>query len=138
MGLVFIMETDENKLIYSDLSYKINGGSFDVHNNLGRFCSEKQYCDALESFFKKNNIGYVREYVLPPSFENEASGRNRVDFLVEGKILIECKAKRVIEKTDYYQALRYLKASNKKLGIIINFRDKLIKPRRVINSSASE
>jgi len=105
-----------------------------VHNNLGRFCNEQQHGDALENYLKSNNIIYVRELVLPPSFDNELKGRNKIDFIIEDKLLLELKAKRVVEKSDYYQTMRYLKALNKKLGIIVNFRDKLIKPKRIINS----
>ncbi|MEK7124497.1 MAG: GxxExxY protein [Patescibacteria group bacterium] len=127
-----------SKLIYPAISYKINGILFSVHNDLGRFCNEKQYGDALENYLKNNKIDYSRELVLPPSFENELKGRNKVDFIIQDKVLVELKAKRMIERSDYYQTKRYLKALNKKLGIIVNFRDKYIKPRRVINSDVSE
>ena len=41
------------KIIYSDLSYSINGILFKVHNELGRFRNEQEYGDAIESIFKK-------------------------------------------------------------------------------------
>lgn len=125
------------KVIYPELSYQLTGILFEVHNILGRFCNEKQYGDAIENYLKKNKISYEREYVLPPSFESELEGRNKLDFIVEGKIVLEIKAKRIIEKSDYYQTVRYLKAVNKKLGLLVNFRDKLIKPRRILNSSSN-
>jgi GxxExxY protein len=75
---------------------------------------------------------------LPPSFENELSGRNKVDFVVEDKIVVEIKAKRVIEREDYYQVQRYLVAMNKKLGLLVNFRDKYLRPKRILNSKAPE
>lgn len=124
------------KIIYPGLSYKINGILFAVHNQLGRYCNEKQYCDAIESYLQEINISYKREVVLPPSFQKELKGRNRIDFLIEEKILIEVKTKRFLEKDDYYQTMRYLKALNKKLGIIVNFRDKFIRPKRIINPTA--
>jgi GxxExxY protein len=127
-----------NKIIYPELSYKINGILFTVHNQLGRFCNEKQYCDLIEDFLRKNGFKYEREKILPPSFEAELKGRNKVDFLIEGKILLEIKTKRMLEKEDYYQTRRYLVALNKKLAILVNFRDKTIKPKRIINSLASE
>ncbi len=127
-----------DKVIYPDLSYRINGILFSVHNDLGRFCNEKQYADAVENYLKHSKIEYSRELMLPPSFENEAKGRNKVDFIIKDEILLELKAKRMIEKSDYYQTKRYLKSLNKKLGILVNFRDKYIKPRRIINSEVSE
>ncbi len=122
------------KLIFKDLSYKINGLLFDIHNELGRYCNEKQFCDALEDKLKQNNITYEREKVLPPSFEGEKNGRHRVDFIIENKIIIEAKVKRYLDKEDYYQLQRYLKAFQKQLGILVNFRDERIKPKRVLNS----
>lgn len=125
------------KVIYPELSYQLTGILFKVHNDLGRFCNEKQYGDSIEIYLKSNKIDYQREYILPPSFEHELSGRNKLDFIIDGKIVLEIKAKRIIEKSDYYQTVRYLKAINKKLGILVNFRDKLIKPRRVLNSDSN-
>lgn len=126
------------RIIYPDLSYKINGILFAIHNQLDRFCNERQYSDAIENNLENLKIKYEREKVLPPSFEGELVGRNRIDFIIEEKIVLEIKAKRLIEKEDYYQMKRYLEALNKKLGIIVNFRDKYIKPKRIINSAATE
>jgi len=126
------------KLIYPDLSYKINGVLFAVHNELGQFCNEKQYCDLIESYFKKFNLQYEREKILPPSFKDELKGRNKIDFLIENKIVLELKSKRFLNNEDYYQIKRYLVALNKKLGILVNFRRKFITPKRVLNSYVKE
>lgn len=124
----------KQELIYAELSYEISGLLFNAHNELGRYCNEKQYGDSLENKFKENKINYEREKFLPPSFEGEAANRNKVDFLIENKIILELKSKRFIEKNDFYQVKRYLIAFNKKLGLLVNFRDKYLKPKRVINS----
>ena len=126
------------KIIYQELSYKINGVLFSLHNELGQFCNEKQYCDSIENHFKKASVKYEREKVLPPFFENESEGRHKVDFLVEDKIILEVKAKKFTLNEDYYQIKRYLVALNKKLGILINFRKRYITPKRILNSSAKE
>ena len=126
---------NKEKLIYPELSYKINGVLFSVHNSLGRFCNEKQYGDAVEKLLVENNIKYEREKELPKSFEGEQDRRNIADFLIESKILLELKVKRIISREDYYQVRRYLKSLNLKLGILVNFRDKYLKPRRVLNSN---
>jgi GxxExxY protein len=122
------------KIIYPDLSYLINGILFKAHNDLGRFRNEKEYGDYIENNFKKLNIKYEREKILPISFEGEKSGRNKVDFLIEDLIILEIKAKRFIEKDDYYQIKRYLITLNKKLGLLVNFRDKYLKIKRILNS----
>jgi GxxExxY protein len=129
---------DFNKLIYPELSYKINGILFSVHNTLGRFCNEKQYADAVERYLKKLKLNYEREKALPPSFDNEFEGRNKIDFLIEDKIILELKAKRILTREDYYQIKRYLSAICKKLGVVVNFRKKYIEPKRILNSLVKE
>lgn len=126
------------KLIYSDLTYEINGILFSVHNELGRFCNEKQYSDAIENKLKIKKIEYKREEIIPESFEGELRGRNKVDFIIEDKLILEIKSKRILSKEDYYQLRRYLDAFNKKLGILVNFRQKMIRPKRILNSSIKE
>ena len=66
-------------------------------------------------------------------FEEEKEGRNKIDFLIEEKIVLEIKAKTIIEKSDYYQIMRYLKILNKKLGLLVNFRNRYLRVKRVIN-----
>lgn len=124
----------ETKLIFPELSYKLNGLCFKIHNKLGRYRNEKQYADALENMLKENKIEYLREKSLSPSFDGEHSRRNVPDFIIVNKILIDLKAKRSVAKEDYFQMKRYLASGNKKLGIIVNFRQKYLNPKRVLNS----
>jgi len=114
-----------NKLIHGHLSYLLTGICFSIHNTLGRFSREKQYSDAVESALKQSKIPYKREYKI------ENSG-NIVDFLIDDKIILEIKSKRLILKEDFYQAQRYLQISNKDLALLVNFRNRYLKPIRVI------
>lgn len=123
-----------DEIIYKNLSFKITGILFRVHNELGRHRSEKSYGDKFELLLKEEGLNFLREYNLPPSFTGENKNRNRVDFIIEDKIIIDLKAKDFVTKEDYYQMLRYLTALKKKLGLIINFRKKFLKPKRIINS----
>ena len=116
---------DTNKILYKELSYKLNGLLFNVHNKLGRFSREKQYGDELEVLLKNSDLAYKREFTV--------SDGNRVDFLIDDKIILDVKAKRLVLKDDYYQILRYLQSSGLKLGLIVNFRNTYLKPKRIIN-----
>ena len=124
----------KDKIIYPELSYIICGLCFSIHNNLGRFRSEKSYADALEELFKREKLNYKREFAFFPSFEGEANRRNIPDFLIDDKIVLDVKAKRLVTKEDYYQMKRYLISGDKKLGLIVNFRQKYLSPKRILNS----
>ena len=119
------MQNINTHLIYPELSYKINGALFKTHNEIGRYGREKQYGDLLEKIFKELGIQYKQEVRVGDT-------GNIVDFVVEGKIILELKTVRIITKDDYYQVQRYLQALNIKLGILINFRSEYLQPKRVI------
>jgi len=129
----FYNKSKDKNLLYPELSYVICGLCFEIHNNLRRYKNEKQYADAFEALLKKNKINYEREKPLPKSFEGEQERRNIPDFIIEDKIIIDFKAKRVITKKDYYQMKRYLDCYQKELGLIINFREYYLKPKRILN-----
>lgn len=122
------------KIILPKLSYKITGILFKTHNELDRFCNEKQYGDYIENLLKENDIKYKREIIIPESFVGEHKGRNKVDFIIKDRVILELKAKRILTKEDYYQTKRYLEALGLKLAILANFRDKYLKPKRILNS----
>ena len=126
------------KIIYLELSYKITGILFEVHNELGRYRNEKQYGDAVESHLKSHKVKYDREKILTISFQGEQRGRNKIDFLIDDKIILEIKCKPISSIDDYRQLRRYLVAAEKKLGILVNFRQRHLKPKRILNSSVDE
>ena len=130
--------TNKNKVLHPELSYKIVGILFDVHNNLGRFRNEQQYSDAIGLELKKLNIPYKREHHLYKSFEGERDNRNIVDFIINEKIVIEVKAKRALLKEDYFQIKRYLISSNYELGLLVNFRTKYLAPKRILNQQQKD
>jgi len=133
-----MIQTIKNKVVHSELSYKINGILYQVRKDLGVSKNEKQYCDAIETKLKAASIQYEREKIAPESFKDEIKGRNRVDFIIENKIILEIKAKPFITKDDYYQTLRYLEAFNSQLAIITNMRKYYVHPKRILNPKYKE
>ena len=129
------MTITNKNLLYPELSYKLNGIFFKIHNELGRFRNEKQYSDAIEQLLKNEGVSYKREYNLPVSFSGEAKNRNVVDFLIEDKLILEIKAKTRVSNEDYYQVLRYLNSVNYELGLIVNFRRYHLVTKRVLNTA---
>lgn len=125
------------KIIYPDLSYKITGILFKTHNQLGKYCNEKQYADSIENYLLKTGIKFEREKILPIGFEGELKGRNKIDFLIENQIILEIKAKKIITKEDYFQTRRYLSVLNKKLALLVNFRANYLHPKRILNPDSN-
>ncbi len=127
------MESNDTngKIIYKELSYQINGLLFKIHNELGRYCKEKQYGDALATVLEEAGVSFAREKGLPIKMVSNPN-TNRSDFVIEDKIAIELKAKPVVSREDYDQMQRYLQAGGYKLGLLVNFRNKYLHPIRVI------
>lgn len=123
-------------IVYKELSYQINGLCFKIHRELGRFCRERQYADRLEKSLLEAGIIYKREYEIK-DFNQDSPQGNRVDFLIEEKIILDTKAKPYLMKDDYVQMQRYLDCAELKLGLLVNFRNSYLKPSRVLNSRNS-
>lgn len=121
------------KLIEKELSYIVRGILFEVHNELGRYRNEKQYCDAIAFKFQNRSIKFEREKVLDPSFQGELKGRNRVDFIVEDRIILEIKTVPYLSRNEYNQCLRYLTSSDKELVLLVNFSPGSCIIKRVLN-----
>ncbi len=125
----------QKEIIYKELSFKINGLLFDIHNKLGRLCREKQYGDAFEKVLKEEGVVFEREKEIPMSgIDNRRT--NIVDFIVDGRLLIDLKAKSIVTKDDYYQMQKYLQAGSYKLGLIVNFRNLHLRPLRVVRHNS--
>jgi len=123
------METNKqqinNKVIHPELSYKITGILFATHNELGQYAREKQYGDLLEKKLKEIGLPYKREISISDS-------GNILDFIIEEKIILELKSVKIITKDNYRQIQNYLQSTSIKLGLLVNFRSKYLKPIRII------
>src|SRR3989344_4216986 len=113
------------KILYPELSYQITGILFDVHNELGPYAREKQYGDLIEEKLKESKIEYEREKSI-------GSSGNVLDFIMDEKIIIELKAVRILTREHYRQIQNYLQSTKLDLGLLVNFRNKYIKPARII------
>lgn len=126
----------EDKVLHKDLSFKLIGVLFATHNEINRFSKEKEVCDTIEKYLKEKNIQYERELKIEEK-ENSNIVRKRIDFLIDEKIILKVKCKNYLKKEDYYQVQRYLHAMNYSLGILVNFREERLHPKRILNSSGS-
>lgn len=94
---------------------------------------EKYIQQAVASAFKKNNISFEKEVKTDLKFKNDKIGVYFLDFLVEGKVVLEIKRKNYFSKHDIEQVYAYLKATGLKLGIIAHFTRKGVEFKRILN-----
>lgn len=125
--------SSKNDLIYKDLTYKIIGCFYEVDTELGGGLKEKSYQKALGIAFEKKGIKFKEQVYFSIKFQGNKVGSFFFDFLVEGKVVIELKTKSIFSKKDIDQLYGYLKLSKLKLGIIVNFTDRGVKFKRVVN-----
>ena len=124
----------ENKIIFKEESFQIIGICMYIHSTMGSGFLEAVYSEIVEKEFKKNNIPFEKEKVLEISFNGEILNKTyRADFLCCEEIIIELKSVSFLHENFSKQLLNYLKATNKKLGILINFGEKSLKYKRIIN-----
>ena len=116
-----------SEIIYKEESYAIVGLCMEVHNKLGHGFSEIVYKDALEIEFKENEIFYEREREFPIHYKGQILQHSFfADLVVFDSIILEVKCVKSLLDEHVSQVINYLRASDKKLGLLINFgRDKL-------------
>jgi GxxExxY protein len=115
------MNTNENKIQYKDLSYKIVGLAMEVHNELGYGFLEKVYENALMVLLRREGVKAKQQAPVTVRFSGEVVGEYFADVLVEDKIILEIKALDRLTEAHKAQALNYLKATGLRLVILLNF-----------------
>jgi GxxExxY protein len=121
-------------LLYKEECYKIIGLCMKIHSKLGKGFKEVVYQDALEVELKKDGtIEYKREKLFKIVYEDVILPHYfKADFFVFNSIIIETKAATQIHADAFKQTLNYLKTSQVKLGIIINFGADKLEFKRVL------
>lgn len=125
---------NSSKLVYPELSYKIVGILFEVHKKLGNQFEEKYYQRAIEKLLVKNKLHFTKELRVDITFENDKIGKYFLDFLIEGKIILELKTVPMFLPIRFRQIRSYLKVKNLELGILANFRPTSLVYRRILNN----
>ena len=119
----------------NEITRKIIGLAIKIHQTLGPGLLESVYQQCLFYELRNANIKVEKEVLVPLTYENlKFETGFRMDLLVENKIVIELKAVENIHEKHISQVLTYLKLSNNKIGLLINFNEKYLKDgvRRII------
>lgn len=121
----------------NEISYKIIGTAIDLHRNVGPGLLESAYENALAYDLRESGLDVKQQLPLPFLYkEVKMDVGYRVDLLVEHKVIVEVKSVEILAPVHYAQLLTYLKLSDKKLGLLINFNSKILKNEiyRVVNN----
>ena len=122
------------ELKYKDITEKIIGASFEVHMFPGNGFQEVIYQRALAWEMKQKGLEFEREIEQNIFYKDlpKPIGQRRADFVVEGKVLVELKAKVLLEDVHLAQTLNYLKAYKLEVGLLINFGSKSLTFKRLV------
>ena len=119
------------------LSSKIIGAAIEVHKHLGAGLLESSYEQCLCRELELRDIKYERQKALPIGYKGEKIDCGyRLDIIVENRIILELKSCEKIEPIHKAQLLTYLKLSNLKMGLLLNFNTEMMKDGivRVVNA----
>ena len=128
------MNIDYKESKYKELTEKIIGIFYKVYNNLGYGFLENVYENAMMIDFKKENIPAVSQYAIKVSYEDEIVGEYFADILVDDKVIVEIKAVKNLAIEHEAQLLNYLKATDKEVGLLLNFGPKPKIKRKVFDN----
>jgi GxxExxY protein len=120
-----------------EITKEIIGAAIKIHKKLGPGLLENVYKECLFYELKKSSLIVSKEVSLPVKYEDVfLESGYRLDLLVEQKIIIELKTVDFIHEKHIAQLLTYLKLSNNKLGLLINFNEVTLKDglKRVVNN----
>lgn len=122
-------------LLYQELTYKVRGAIFTVYNTLGPGHKEVLYQRSLEKELQQINIPFTREPKLPIRFREEIVGTYQPDFVIDKKLILEIKAVEYMPPHFIKQLVYYLKGTNYKLGLLVNFGPRLEIIRKIWSPS---
>ena len=124
-----------SNLKYGDITGKIIGCAMEVHRLLGNGFQEVIYQRALAIEMSLQHLSFVREQEMEIFYKENKIGARRVDFFVEGQILVELKAIINLEDVHLAQVKNYLEAYKFDIGLLINFGSKSLQFKQIINTS---
>jgi GxxExxY protein len=109
------------------LTERIIGCAIEVHRVLGPGLLEASYEAALVVEFEAAKLRFQRQLIIPVFYKGQSIGEHRLDFLVENAVVVELKSVERFDPIFEAQVLTYLRLSDKRRGLLINFNSRLLK-----------
>ena len=128
-----LLEAFEDDFQFKTETYKIIGCAMKVHSELGNGFLEAVYQEALSIMFNEEKVIFEKEKILEIEFLGVVLEKKYIaDFLCFDDVIVEVKAVKELNKIHFAQVLNYLKATNKKVGLLINFGAKSLEYKRIV------
>ena len=122
----------KDKSYYDSLTGEIIGCAYKVGNALGSGFLEKVYENALAIELSAAGLTVETQKPIKVLYQEQTVGEYFADMLVDNDIIVELKAVKAIENIHFAQCQNYLKATGKKLGLVITFGAEMVNVRRVV------
>ncbi|MDZ7742760.1 MAG: GxxExxY protein [Bacteroidota bacterium] len=124
------------EIVYKEESYRIIGVCMKVHKTLGEEFLEAVYQEALEKEFREQQIPFESQKKLSLFYDGQQLKKYyKADFLCFDKIIVEIKSVSFLNNDFRRTLFNYLKATQLKLGLLINFGNKSLEYKRILNPS---
>ena len=121
-------------MLHEELTEKVIGAAYEVHNTLGFGFLEKVYENALAVELRRSGLRVEQQKPVPVRYKGELVGDYVADMVVEGKAIVEAKAVSAIEPAHEVQLVNYLKATGIEVGLLVNFGRKVEVKRKVFDA----
>jgi len=128
--LAQINSADEYPL--KDLTERVIGAAFEVHNQLGRGFLEKVYENAMLVELRSRGIAAGAQVLIPVSYKGVVVGDYVADLIIERSLICEIKAISELATEHEAQIINYLKATGTKVGLLLNFGKQRLQVRRFV------
>lgn len=100
---------------------EIVDAAYEVHRQLGAGYAENMYESALSIELTSRGMPYLRQHAFSVQYRGQAIGEGRLDLLVDNRVIVELKAVEKLLPVHEAQLLSYLKATQHRLGFLVNF-----------------
>lgn len=118
---------------YNQISHEIIGCAYKVSNNLGSGFLEKVYENALAHELRKTGLKVHQQHPIQVHYDGIVVGTFTADLLVEGCVLVELKTVQAFNEIHMAQCLNYLKATDLKLCLLLNFARPKLRVKRIVH-----
>jgi GxxExxY protein len=116
---------------HKDLTERIIGAAFDVHNELGAGFVEKVYENALAIELRKRALRVEQQKAVKVEYQGESVGEFVADLIVDNTVLVEIKSVKSLTPENESKLIHYLKATGIEVGLLINFGESVEVRRKI-------